>query len=395
MEFVIKPSVLKDELGFVQGIVEKKSTIPVLSNILIESVGENSIRIVGTDLDVTIRCEVSADIKQSGAMCIQARKLFDIVRLLDGGDVHFKKEENDWVKLNSGKSNFRLAGVSRDTFPEVPSFKSAPMKLSADIFNHFIQNTAFAITNEQSRFTLSGAKFMIDGSAARMVTTDGHRLAFIEKKLGEDAGGETMDALIPKKALMELVKISRDAKGDVSFGEDANHIYFEVGGRLLITRKLSGTFPNYEMVIPKDNDKTAIFDAEEMKAAIRRVSLMADERTRSVRMTIRPNEIEIGAQSSEEGEANEKVAAEYTGEEVSVGFNSQYLQEFLNVVGAGESETGETNEKETNGETVRVKEGGNRLRVAFEFKDGNAQTQMNIAGDKTYDYKYIVMPLRI
>ena len=396
MEFVIKQNVLKEELGFVQGIVEKKSTIPVLSNILIESVGENTIRIVGTDLDVTIRCEAEADIKQAGAMCIQARKLFDIVRLLDGGDVHFTKEENDWVKLNCGKSNFRLAGVSRDTFPEVPSFKSAPMKLSADIFNHFIQNTAFAITNEQSRFTLSGAKFMIESGAARMVTTDGHRLAFIEKKLTDStAVAETMDALIPRKALMELTKISRDAKGDVSFGEDANHIYFEVGGRLLITRKLSGTFPNYEMVIPKDNDKTATFDAEEMKTAIRRVSLMADERTRSIRMTIRPNEIEIGAQSSEEGEANEKVAADYAGEEVSVGFNSQYLQDFLNVVGAGESEASETTEKETDGETVRVKEGGSRLRIAFEFKDGNAQTQMNIAGEKNYDYKYIVMPLRI
>ena len=394
MEFVIKQSVLKEELGFVQGIVEKKSTIPVLSNILIESVGENTIRIVGTDLDVTIRCEANADIKQAGAMCIQARKLFDIVRLLDDADVHFTKEENEWVKLNCGKSNFRLAGVSRDTFPEVPNFKSAPMKLSAEIFNHFIQNTAFAITNEQSRFTLSGAKFMIENGAARMVTTDGHRLAFIEKKIDENAV-ETMDALIPKKALMELTKISRDAKGDVSFGEDANHIYFEVNGRLLITRKLSGTFPNYEMVIPKDNDKIATFDAEEMKTAIRRVSLMADERTRSIRMTIRPNEIEIGAQSSEEGEANEKVAADYTGEEVQVGFNSQYLQEFLNVVGAGETEASETIEKETDGETVRVKESGNRLRIAFEFKDGNAQTQLNIAGDKTYDYKYIVMPLRI
>jgi DNA polymerase-3 subunit beta len=393
MEFVIKQSVLKDELGFVQGIVEKKSTIPVLSNILIESVGENNIRIVGTDLDVTIRCEAAADIKKAGSMCIQARKLFDIVRLLPDADVHFTKDENEWVKLNCGKSNFRLAGVSREQFPEVPSFKSAPMKLSADIFNHFIQNTAFAITNEQSRFTLSGAKFMIDGGMARMVTTDGHRLAFIEKKLNTEAT-DAMDALIPKKALMELTKIARDAKGEVSFGEDPNHIYFEVNGRLLITRKLSGTFPNYEMVIPKDNDKTAIFDAEEMKNAIRRVSLMADERTRSVRMTIRANEIEIGAQSSEEGEASEKVVADYTGEEVEVGFNAQYLQEFLNVVGAGESEASET-EKETDGETVRVKETANRLRIAFEFKDGNAQTQMNIAGDTNYDYKYIVMPLRI
>ncbi|CAN5193017.1 DNA polymerase III subunit beta [soil metagenome] len=395
MEFVIKQSVLKDELGFVQGIVEKKSTIPVLSNILIESVGENTIRIIGTDLDVTIRCDAEADIKQAGSMCIQARKLFDIVRLLPDADVHFTKDENEWVKMTCGKSNFRLAGVSKDNFPEVPSFKSAPMSLSSEIFNHFIQNTAFAITNEQSRFTLSGAKFMIEGGTARMITTDGHRLAFIEKKLTDEASTDAMDVLIPKKALMELTKIARDADGDVSFGEDANHIYFEVDGRLLITRKLSGTFPNYEMVIPKDNDKTATFDAEQMKNAIRRVSLMADERTRSVRFNIKPDEIEIVAQSSEEGEAQEKVAADYNGEEVQIGFNSQYLQEFLNVVGAGESETAEKTENETDGETVRVKENTGRLRIAFAFKDGNGQTLMNIDGDTNYNYKYIVMPLRI
>jgi DNA polymerase-3 subunit beta len=393
MEFVIKQSVLKDELGFVQGIVEKKSTIPVLSNILIESIGDNNIRIVGTDLDVTIRCEAEAEIKQGGSMCVQARKLFDIVRLLDGGDVHFTKDENEWVRLNSGKSNFRLAGVSRDTFPEVPSFKSAPMKLSAEIFNHFIHNTAFAITNEQSRFTLSGAKFVIDGVSAKMVTTDGHRLAYIERQLSGNEVAEAMDALIPKKALLELVKIARDANGEVSFGEDPNHIYFEVGGRLLITRKLSGTFPNYEMVIPKDNDKIVTFDADEMKTAIRRVALMADERTRSVRLTIRQNEIEIGAQSSEEGEASEKITADYSGGEVNIGFNSQYLQDFLNVIGAVESAS-ET-EQETDGEKVKVKESSGKPRVAFEFKDGNAQTQMSIAGDKNYTYKYIVMPLRI
>jgi DNA polymerase III subunit beta len=394
MEFVIRQSVLKEELGFVQGIVEKKSTIPVLSNILIESVGEGTIRIVGTDLDVTIRCEAQAEIKQPGAMCIQARKLFDIVRLLDSGDVHFTKEENEWVRMSCGKSKFRLAGVNRDQFPEVPSFKSAPLKLSAEIFNHFISNTAFAITNEQSRFTLSGAKFIIDGTTAKMVTTDGHRLAFIQKYLGEGATTENMDALIPKKALMELVKISRDSSGEVSFGEDPNHIYFEVDGRLLITRKLSGNFPNYEMVIPKDNDKVVTFDSDEMKTAIRRVALMADERTRSVKLTIRTGEIEIGAQSSEEGEASEKVTADYNGEEVQIGFNSQYLQEFLNVVGATETSEAAP-EQETDGETVRVKETGGKPRISFEFKDGNAQTQMRVAGDTSYDYKYIVMPLRI
>lgn len=392
MEFVIKQSVLKEELGFVQGIVEKKSTIPVLSNILIESVSEEGkIRIVGTDLDVTIRCEAVADIKQQGAMCIQARKLFDIVRLLPESDVHFKKEENDWVKVTCQKSNFRLAGVSRDNFPEVPEFKSTPMQLPAKVFNYFIQHTNFAITQEQSRFTLSGAKFMVGDGLVKMVTTDGHRLAYIDKQAAIDG---TMDALIPKKALTELTKIARDSQGEVSFGEDPNHIYFEVGGRLLITRKLSGTFPNYEMVIPKGNDKQAIFDSEEMKAAIRRVSLMADERTRSVKLHIKQGEIQISSQAAEEGEADEVISADYSGEEVQVGFNSQYLQDFLNVVGAGEAQATENVEQETEGDKVKVKENG-RLKISFEFKDGNGQTQLRPANDAGYNYKYVVMPLRI
>ena len=232
---------------------------------------------------------------------------------------------------------------------------------------------------------------MVDNGSVKMVTTDGHRLAYIEKR--ENIEG-AMDALIPKKALVELTKIARDASGEVSFGEDPNHIYFEVDGRLLITRKLSGTFPNYEMVIPKGNDKVAIFDCEEMKAAIRRVSLMADERTRSVKLHIRENEINISSQAAEEGEADEVVSAEYSGEEVQVGFNAQYLQEFLNVVGSGEVQSAENVEQETDGDKVKVKDGG-RLKIAFEFKDGNAGIQLRPANDSGYDYKYVVMPLRI
>lgn len=405
MEFTIRQSVLKEVLGFIQGVVERKSTIPVLSNILVESLGEGSIRIVGTDLDVTIRCDAEADIKKSGAMCIQARKLFDIVRTLEGGDVHFKKEDSEWVRMTAGRANFRLAGVNREQYPEIPIFKSAPLKLSAEIFNYFIQNTSFAITNEQSRFTLSGAKFMLSDGKARMVTTDGHRLAYVEKVLEAGSNPDaTMDALIPKKALLELVKISRDADGDVSFGEDQNHIYFEVNGRLLITRKLSGTFPNYEMIMPKEKDKVVTFDLAEMKNAVRRISLMADERNRSIRMTVREGEVEITAQSSEEGEGTEVVPADYQGEEIQLGFNWQYLQEFLNVAGGSQAADAEAHASaradgdavtETTGNTVRVKESNTKPRISFEFKDANAATQMRIADDSTYDYKYIVMPLRI
>ena len=267
------------------------------------------------------------------------------------------------------------------------------MSIPANIFEHFIKNTSFAITNEQSRFTLAGVKFIVDDGVARMVATDGHRLAFIERNIASPAEN-SIDTLIPKKSLIELVKISQETDSDVSFGEDQNHIYFEVDGRLLTSRKLSGQFPNYEMVIPKDNDKTAIFDSGELKLAVNRVSLMADERTRSIRLTIREGEMEISAASSEEGEAKEYIPLEYTGEKVDLGFNYQYLQEFLNIVTSTEMEAMEA-ENETDGEKVRVREAGVKPKIAFEFKDSNGQTQMSYADDNVYDYKYIIMPLRV
>jgi DNA polymerase-3 subunit beta len=414
MEFTIKQSVLKDELGFIQGVVERKTTIPVLANILIESIGEKEIRIVGTDLDCTIRCDAEAEIKETGAMCIQARKLFDLVRALPAGaDVHFKKEQNEWVVLKCGNARFRLAGVNRDQFPEIPQFKSTPLKIPAEALAYFIQNTAFAITNEQSRFTLSGAKFIIADGIAKMVTTDGHRLAYVEKKVDTDG---QIDTLIPRKALLELIKLARAGDKEISFGEDPNHIFFEGEGRLLITRKLSGQFPNYEMVMPKEIEQRAVFDLDEMRSAVRRISLMADERNRSIRVTFREGEVEVTAKSTEEGEGSEVVPTDYKGDEITLGFNHQYLLEFLNNIGQTELTLSGSNEQGPGAETgtdatVRersaiddnsgaaaaapARETRSPLRIAFEFKDANAATQMRIDGDSSYDYKYIVMPLRI
>jgi len=411
MEFKIKQSTLKEELGFIQGVVERKTTIPVLSNILIESIGEGEIRIVGTDLDCTIRCDAEAEIIQAGSICIQARKLFDIVRALSSGDVHFKREENEWVTMKCGAANYRLAGVNREQFPEIPSFKSTPMRLAGETFAYFIRNTAFAVTSEQSRFALSGAKFILGEGSAKMVTTDGHRLAYVEREIDDKEAA--IDTLIPKKALLELVKLCRGI-GEVSFGEDQNHIYFETEGRLLITRKLSGQFPNYEMVMPKDSDHSATFDLEEMRSAVRRMSLIADDRNRSIRLNFRDGEIEVTAQSSEEGEGSESVPADYKGDEIQLGFNWQYLLEYLTNAATGDAEfassvgdsvanpenadgdsptIGRVNE--TDGDRVRVRDGRPPLRITFEFKDANAGTQMTIAGETTYNYKYVVMPLRI
>jgi DNA polymerase-3 subunit beta len=370
MEFTINKTALQKELGFVQGTVEKKNTIPALSNILIESIGERTIRIVGTDLDVTLRCESEADIKSPGSMCVGARKLFDIARVLPEAPVNFRKEDNNWATITCERSNFRVAGIDRESYPEVPSFKSAPVKLPSAVFKTFIDRTIFAVTLEESRYTLSGAKFMINKNGAKMVTTDGHRLAYIERKdLGENPPREEIDTLIPRKTLAELNKLISSYEGEIGLGADENHIYFEVGPRLLISRTLTGQFPNYEMVMPKTNDKRAEFDSTSLGQAIRRVALMADDRSHAIRFNLASGGLQISSQSAEEGEARESVSTEYSGEEVEIGFNASYLQEFLNVISDGN--------------------------VLLEFKDGNSQAQLRPSSDEGYDYRYIVMPMRI
>ncbi|HKB67396.1 MAG TPA: DNA polymerase III subunit beta [Pyrinomonadaceae bacterium] len=371
MQFVVSKQNLQKELGFVQGVVEKKNTIPVLSNILIESVGENTIRFTGTDLDVTIRCDMDAeDISTPGSICVQARKLFEIARLLPDAPVTFKKEDNDWVTVTCDKTRFKMVGIKKDDFPEVPSFKSAPTKIAAGVIKVFVDRTIFAITQEESRYTLSGAKFILDDTGAKMITTDGHRLAYVERKgVSKNGSNESIDTLIPRKTLAELTKLTAGYDGEISLGMDGNHIFFEVGPRLLISRMLYGQFPNYEMVMPKDTDKSIQFDAAVLNSAIRRVALMADERSRAIRFHLEPNQLVISSQNAEEGEANEAIQTEYNGDEIDIGFNAQYLQDFLNVIGDGN--------------------------VAFEFKDGNSQAQLRPSDGGDFEYKYVVMPMRL
>ncbi len=370
MEFSISKQALQKELGFVQGTVEKKNTIPVLSNILIESVGENTIRFIGTDLDVTLRCETEAEISTPGSMCVGARKLFEIARVLPDATVNFRKEENNWATVKCERANFRIAGVDRESFPEVPLFRSAPVKFPASIFKTFIDRTIFAITLEESRYTLSGAKFMLNKTGARMVATDGHRLAYIERQdLAKNAPKEGLEALIPRKTLAELTRLTSSYEGEIGLGADENHIYFEVGPRLLISRMLAGQFPNYEMVMPKNNDKSAVFDSAALGQAIRRVALMADDRSHAIRFHLAADNLQISSQTAEEGEARETVATEYSGDETEIGFNAAYLQDFLNVVNDGS--------------------------IAFEFKDGNSQAQLRPTSDTDYDYRYVIMPMRL
>jgi DNA polymerase-3 subunit beta len=372
MEFTITKNALQKELGFLQGIVERKNTIPVLANVLLEAGAGNLVRITGTDLDVTLSCETDAvQISKAGAVCVLARKLFDAVRLLpDSEAIYFVVEENNWVTIRCGKWSGRIAGLAREQFPEVAAAKATPLRISSAAFKSLVERTIFAITLEESRYTLSGAKFMLDKSGARMVTTDGHRLAHTARpEVGAGVNGTSLDALIPRKTLSELSKLAASFDGEMEMGADDNHIYFRVGRRLLVSRTLTGQFPNYEMVIPRDSPHTALIDAAELKQAVRRVALMADERTRAVRFRLSPGSLHVSAQTAEEGEAEETVAADYTGEETTFGFNSDYISDALGLVESGQ--------------------------VALDFKSGDSQVLVRPVAKGANDSLCVVMPLRL
>jgi DNA polymerase III subunit beta len=381
MEFTVNKEDILKELTLIQGVVEKKNTIPILSNVLIESNGGEEISIIGTDLDVSLRTRVQAQVAKEGAIVVSARKLFDIVRSLPNAPIHLRQESNDWVTIECERSNFKVVGQSREHFPAIPAWTEAQYRIPSEVIKTLVGRTIFAITQEESRYTLNGALFRLLGGDVRMVATDGHRLAYIEKNglttgvatngkgKGKPAPTEEVKALIPKKALAELLKLAGESDDAVEFAKDENHLFFRVGERILISRMLSGQFPNYELVMPKDNDRAVKIEGARFQSAIRRVALMADERSRAIKLLLAPERLDITSQSSEVGEARETLLTDYTGPDVTIGFNAQYISDFLNVAGEGE--------------------------VRFEFKDGQSQAQLRPGDGDEYDYRYVVMPMRL
>jgi DNA polymerase III subunit beta len=366
MHFVVgKPSFLK-ELNLIQGVVEKKSTIPILSNLLLET-GDGELWIKGTDLDVSISTRCEADIRQPGSICIQAKKLFEIVRSLPEAEIEIKCGDNDQVTLVCERSRFKMIGLAKDSFPEIRQFEGPYVAIPSELVRTFINRTIFAITNEESRYALNGAKFEISAAGIRMVATDGHRLSFIEKQTPFE--NVTFDALIPRKTLAELAKLCAETGDAVEFGHDENHLFFKVGRRLLVSRTLSGQFPNYELVLPKDNNNRVVVESNRIASAIRRVALMADERSHAIRLEAGEGQIQITSQSAEMGEAGDALSVDYAGPAIAAGYNAQYLLDFFTVIQEG--------------------------KVAFEFKDGSTQTQLRSQDDLEFDYRYIVMPMRL
>src|ERR1700722_12555632 len=260
MEISVSRQELLRELTATQSVVERKTTIPILSNFLIEAT-DDKLTITGTDLDQSMKTSCPAKVKKPGACTIPARKLYDYIKLLGDGDISIKLLENHWIQIRAGRSNTKMVGMARANYPQVPEFPTiAATALSAVALKTLIARTVFAISNEESRYTLNGALLVLKAESLAMIATDGHRLAWVEKpnETLEGMSGEKR-VLIPRKALHELQQLLSASDAEtVEFADDEHTLYFRVGHRTLSTRRLTGQFPNFEAVMPRHNTKFAV-----------------------------------------------------------------------------------------------------------------------------------------
>jgi DNA polymerase-3 subunit beta len=373
MEITVNRKELLNELSAIQAVIERKTTIPILSNLLMEADGDQ-VRITATDLDQAIRTSCAAKVKKSGSCTIPARKLFDYVKLLGEGDVSIKLLENHWVQIRSGRSNTKMVGLGRANYPQVPEMpEGTSVTLPTAVLRKLISHTIFAISSEESRYTLNGALLILKPESLAMVATDGHRLAFIEKTEETLVGisGEKR-TLIPRKALAEIYSLISASEAETfTFAEDDQRMFFSIGHQTLSSMKLTGQFPNFEAVLPRENNKFAIVRAAELSSAIGRVAQFAEERSGAIRVRLEQNELKVSAQSSESGESEDSIETPYNFDPIFVGFNSAYMLDFLKAI-------------------------GNEGEVRLEFKDAQSAGQMRPEDpDSLYKYRYVLMPMRI
>ena len=370
MEFTVRKFDLLQELTLIQGVVERKTTIPILANVLVRA-EEDKLEILATDLEIGLKSTCASTVTAGGTITLPAKRLYEIVRALPDKEIRFKQGDANWISVTCGSSRFRIAGLPKEDFPLLPDPKEDGVAIPSDMMSQLISRTIYAISTEDSKYTFSGAMLVMKPGSVTMVATDGHRLSHVEKHDAIDDISEEIKVLIPKKAMSELLRMipETEANSKVMFSGDENHLFFDLGHRLLVSRVLSGQFPNWEAVLPRNNDRTFVIDRDEVAAAIRRVSILADERSKTVRFAVSNGSLEIAASHSELGEANETLAIEYEKEGFEIGFNHQYLIDFLSTIPETE--------------------------VSFEFKDGESASQIRALPSDDYSSRYIVMPMRI
>jgi DNA polymerase-3 subunit beta len=343
MDFDIEKREFLKGLGLMQSVVGRKTTLPILSHILMQW-EKDSLYLTGTDLETGIREELNASTHQAGKASVSAKKMYEIVRELPEETIHIRKKENHWVTLQCGKSTFNLTGLDPEEFPSLPAYQDGYFsKISTKLVKEMIEKTVFAASNEESRYHLNGILLVqkkggttpsdAEKGIFRMVATDGHRLSLLDRE-SQPIHGIEKGIIIPKKGVLEIKKIMGDQDGEeeMEIYFDKTHGFFKIGKTLVVIRLIDGEFPEYEQVIPKGNDKKVVMEKAKIYGSLRRVSTMASERVEGIKLSLKKNLIELSSYHQDFGDAKEEVEVAYEGAPIDMGFNARYLMEALNVI---------------------------------------------------------------
>jgi DNA polymerase-3 subunit beta len=324
----------------VQGVVEKRNTMPILSNILLEARQEGA-EIVATDLEIGMRGLYKATVIETGGVTISARKLFEIIKELPPGDIDLATGENNWTTIQAGKSQFKIVGLPSSDYPALPAIEREGLTpLSGDGLLELIRKTLFAAGDNDARYILNGLLVTLINTekktTLRLVGTDGHRLAVAEQEVGQ-AGGkgvpQEIKAIIPKKAAQEMRRLLEEGgDGEPLIGFAKNLLIFRKSGLLLTSRLMEGNYPNYQQVIPKEGGKRVSVNRTELQSALRRVSVLSREKASAVKVSFSPGKMTLFSSSPDYGEATEELPARYEGEPLSSGFNARYLLDVFGVM---------------------------------------------------------------
>ncbi len=364
MEVVLDRDAFLKGLQMVHNIVEPRQTLPILANVLIEADGEAA-RVTATDLEVGARVAVPARVAAKGAITLAARKLAEIVRELPAASLTMKVGDNAAVTLRCAGVSYRLVGLPADDFPAVvPAAPPAWLTVEAGMLRDMLAQTSFAVSHDESRFALNGVLFVLQPKELRLVATDGHRLAVASRAVGQGLSGVT--GIVPRKAVTEIMRVL-GASEEVQIAVTENQFVLQMPNFVMTARLIEGQFPNYEAVIPRAHPARLVLKRSVLAAALRRVSVMADERNKPVRLVFGKGTLTVTAASHDLGEAEEVLEIDYAGGEVAIGFNSRYLLDALGPMAGDE--------------------------VVFQFKDALSPGVLESAEDE--GYRCVIMPMRI